>query len=479
MASQPSLRSRPPLVIRPPAREWPRLLRRRTDGRAVQMRRELGIPTDRPIVMTGHQAAFWHPGILAKYLGADALAAATGAAAAWIVVDQDEPQSSVRYPVIHADGRLEVRTLGLEGGRSPPRAEAREAAGPPPFVASGLESIRHALENHAAEPSPARRIAAAAADLMAPLLSSAGRDAPLVMATALSRTSLFRELAARMARDPEACILPYNAGAARHPAAGVRPLHADPVQDRWELPLWRLGRVGGAGGRRHVYAEDLPSIPLAELAPKALFMTGLLRLGGCDLFIHGTGGGGGEPSAGAAGDGGYDRITEEWLAAWLGEDAADLAPIAVISATLRLPVDVPPPPTPAEAARTVWLAHRARHNPGVIGDKPHEEQRRAVLGELNAAARPLRARYFRDLHLVLDGYRRARSQELARLEAAAAAARSRLSDGPILEDRTWAFPLHPPEALRDLGAAVAAALEDHRGRREGPDRAVESRRPQR
>ena len=35
-------------------------------------------------------------------------------------------------------------------------------------------------------------------------------------------------------------------------------------------------------------------------------MTGLMRLAGCDLFIHGTGGGA------------YDLVTEEWLGSWMG-----------------------------------------------------------------------------------------------------------------------------------------------------------------
>jgi hypothetical protein len=79
------------LTIRPPAPEWAALLKHNDSAQATRFRRELGLPTGKPLIMTGHQAEFWHTGILAKYLAADAAAGALGADVAWLVVDQDRP----------------------------------------------------------------------------------------------------------------------------------------------------------------------------------------------------------------------------------------------------------------------------------------------------------------------------------------------------------------------------------------------------
>src|SRR5690606_41787826 len=53
-------------------------------------RAAVGLPTDRPVVLSGHQPTLWHAGILAKLLAACELAASTGAAVGWIVPDADE-----------------------------------------------------------------------------------------------------------------------------------------------------------------------------------------------------------------------------------------------------------------------------------------------------------------------------------------------------------------------------------------------------
>ncbi|MEC9372360.1 MAG: hypothetical protein VYC34_00885, partial [Planctomycetota bacterium] len=37
------------------------------DAESTRFREQLGLPTGRPIVLTGHQAEFWHPGVLAKF----------------------------------------------------------------------------------------------------------------------------------------------------------------------------------------------------------------------------------------------------------------------------------------------------------------------------------------------------------------------------------------------------------------------------
>ncbi len=447
------------LTIAPEAGSWRSQLRHNRSPEALRFRGQMGLPTDRPVVMTGHQAEFWHPGILAKYLAADAFAAAGGEQApgvAFLVVDQDRPERTVvRYPVVEARGNLGVREIayGIGGDPPPPGPGAT-----PPFVRDGLRRIGEALAAHAGEPTVACRVAFATRDLMAPLLTERGRSARVLFASGLHRADLFGELVERMGREPERCIHAYNAAALAHPGAGIRALVADEVQDRWELPLWRLPP---GSPRSHVYAEDLPGIPREELAPKALFMTGLLRLAGCDLFIHGLGGGGGDAG------GGYDAITDAWLTAWLGEEAvAALAPVTVVTATRYLPLEsaASPAPTPAptlapaEAARAVWRAHHARHIPAELGLDGLDEQRRSLVGQIAAADRRTRHRLYRDLHHLLDRYRAEHSEELAALAERAESERARLGDPAILHDRTWAFPLYPAGMLDELREGIRRAL---------------------
>lgn len=429
-----------PLTIRPDPARWRDLLRHNTTPAAATFRQQLRLPTDRPIIMTGHQAEFWHPGILAKYLAADAAAAALHASPAWLVVDQDRADSTdLHYPT--RDGR--IATLTARAGAPVPQLPSP----PDPAAAPGLAAIGDALARHADQPTLARRVSAAITDLLHPLLSQPGP--PTVFATELSATSLFAQLVARMRDDPESCVRAYNAAAAAHPTSGIRPLVLDDVQYRYELPLWHLPP---AGPRARVYAEMLDTVPTRELAPKALFMTGLVRLAGCDLFIHGTGGGG------DGGHEGYDLVTEDWLSAWLSIPRADLAPIVTVTATLYLRTDAPPPPTHAQVARALWTAHHARHNPGSIGEAEADRRKRDLVAAIAADHGPERRRHYRQLHAFLDRYRGQRRDELAHLDRTAAAAAARASDPDLRTVRTWPFPLYPGRDLTDLRARIAAAF---------------------
>ena len=89
----------------PPALRSAALLGRPLMEWRALTRRELGLPDSRPVVMAGHQAAFWHPGIVTKSLLAEVLAEALGGVAAHVVVEQDvEPIAAVAVPVRTSDG---------------------------------------------------------------------------------------------------------------------------------------------------------------------------------------------------------------------------------------------------------------------------------------------------------------------------------------------------------------------------------------
>jgi hypothetical protein len=439
------------VVIEPPARLWRGLLGHNRSSQAEQFRREMGLATERPILMTGHQAEFWHPGILAKYLAADAAGRSLGADVAWVFVDQDRPQSAVvRYPVRDQAGRLGVRNLeyGAGNGTGGPTGLNEDGAALE-CVREGLAAIDRAMSKHAGEREVAQRIAAALAELASPLLTGTRRPG-MIFATELSRTTLLGELVERMRREPERVCAAYNAAAARHPSAGIRPLVVNQVQDQYELPLWEMTQ----SGRRRVYLEMLESVPREALAPRALLMTGLLRMAGCDLFIHGTGGGG------RAEDGaqeGYDRVMEEWLTEWLGVER--LAPATVVTATRRLPLADGGAPGEAEVARAVWLAHHARHDPAAIGDVRGGAAKRTMARAIEDARREARAVLFEQLQAFLAEYREHRRMELEAIASAAEEARQRMRERPIVLDRTWAFPLHPRAVLEELRREIEMRFE--------------------
>jgi hypothetical protein len=424
-------------------RNW---IRAKDDPRAQRFRAQMGLPIDRPIVMTGHQPLMVHPGVLAKYLAASALAARDDAHAAFLVVDQDETDpGAIAIPDRSSEGVLRRRTVrivaappdGVSAGCSPAHhtgvIEPQHSAWP--FVAKGLKNIARALDAHATAASLAEQSALASFDLMHPL----GIQGSAVLATRLARTDLFRDLIERMQRDPLAFVERYNAAVAAHPDARMAPLLMSIAADRYELPLWALG---WNTPRRRVYEDDLADTPIEALAPRALLMTLLVRLAGCDLFIHGAGGWA------------YDRITERLAREWLGEE---LAPMCLATATVTLPLLDAPPADEREVARAKWLAHHAAHDPGSLGDEKAAERKSRHVEEIAGLPHgsPDRAAAFRAMHAALAATRDSHREELERLRAHARELEASSEGGSVALDRTWAFPLYPEPLMRELRERIA------------------------
>lgn len=440
------------------------------DQQARQFRAELGLPIDKRIVMSGHQAQFWHAGILAKHLACVHSAARFGAHAAWIVVDRDEPEfHTLRYPVRTQGGSLAQRVWhatppqALEGlGPSPTAAAARafdpQPIAPPgeevllPGVAAGLELARAALVRQRGAANAAEQVARAAAELAANI-GGGGAAPTLIYASHLNRSTLFRELVVRMATRPEACHAAYNAAVETTPGARLAPLARDRDGTRLELPLWR---IDAAGSRHRVWSTDLSPGALdaeriAQLTPRALLLTGLLRLAGCDLFIHGTGG------AGTDGAGGYDRATARWFASWLG---GELAPCAVATGTMLLPLLDRAPTGAAEVVAARFAAHHARHTPGALGEWGAEREKRTIAAAIDASTnRPLRARLYKRMHLLLGDMRTAHAVRLRAFARRAEALAASANADRLAADRTWPFVLHDAASLAQFSDLIRARLE--------------------
>lgn len=394
-----------------------------------------------PVVMSGHQAILWHPGILAKYIATDACARAAGASSAWVVVDQDTPApDEIAWPmradasgkrIIVGTRRFEyvmpcaadvpaVRRPAMRSGRWPDDERLIDPS-------SVLGRVGEAIDAASDAPNAATQVTRVIEALLPPTVAGV----PAFGATSMASTGLFAAIVDHMRSDPRRCIESYNAAALAHPEADIRPLDAGAL----ELPLWRIDGPIGRAGRRAVHADELARVPGHDLAPRALLMTALLRLAACDLFIHGTGGMA------------YDRVTDAWLAAWLGPDAVP-APTALATATLLLPLDT----TPEDQAVTAQLLYRAAlHKPGSLGDNELESQRRALVAGIAAAPSGSedRRRRYRDLQRLLARHRQAHASEIEARRRAALAARASARDRAD-SVRTWAFPLYPAASLARL-----------------------------
>lgn len=436
----------------------------------------MGLPVDRPIVMSGHQAGFWHGGIIAKYFAVQAACAAFDAAGAWVVVDQDDnPADLVSWCVADQDGRLReahVRMLasaipgGSNGSRSSSGVEHvpsgsigssrvtfganKEGQSPAlPSIAAGLTRIEQAMHGHLNEPTLARQIGAATRDL---IQEAAPEPTPTwFYATDLCRTDLFGWLVERMSSDPVGCVNAYNDAVMRHPEAGMARLRvptagaSDGERGVYELPLWALGprdRGGKLIGppRKRVTSATVREVPREELAPRALLMTALVRLAGCDAFIHGTGG--------AA----YDRVTDEWIRAWLGES---LAPTAMVTATMLLPL-ASDFEGALSASRAAWVAHRAEHDPALLGDRAAAMEKERLVNEIRDARsrgeRPLAS--YRTMHALLEDVRTRHADRLNELKTAAVEAKTSASQATLAADRTWPFPLFQNDDLAKLATEI-------------------------
>ncbi|MFG0256887.1 MAG: hypothetical protein ACF8GE_03190 [Phycisphaerales bacterium JB043] len=439
------------ITLDPPASRWRSLLDDGPSWRngaltdiARHAREQAGLPTDRPIVMTGHQPTFWHPGILAKFLACRHACEGLGAHSAWIVPDQDEVDPlHVRVPVFDARDKLIVRQCAL--GEAPLRGAAvsslpaaepdeTEAYATLDSVNEGLARIRGALASHSGAPDLARQTQGALADL---LVDRVGR-VPTVYATDFHSLDVYNAMLDEMERHPERLAHAYNSAVRANPDAGVNGLVANEVNDRWELPLWH---VSDGEPRRRVYAEQLDDLPSESIVPRALSMTAIARAHLCDLFIHGTGGGL------------YDRLTEQWMEKWSG---TRLAHAAIVSATLTLPLrDEQPTQERVRQARS--RAHASRHNPEIVGDTSRGDAKRALIERIESTKHqggdP--AELFHALQELLSEHREANAEAIERLASAAPRPPPPREELPIVEDRTWAFPLHASAQIDALDECLA------------------------
>ncbi|MGE0480328.1 MAG: hypothetical protein AB7Q17_07635 [Phycisphaerae bacterium] len=462
-----------------------------------------------PVVVTGHQAELFHAGVFAKCIAAALLAERVDGTALFALVDSDTPKTRFAWTPRHTADQWVRHRVPLPGIETGLPMELQPGA-----PASAWRACFDELVCHSAAPASALWDAFAGGWLQA---GEAARDGRLdfvdsfgsalraseralgltppqqVRVSALARMPEFTAFALHLMRNAEAVAGAYNAAQARyrqrhrirHPQRPVPPLGVN--AERIESPFWVLtnerrrerlwvGRdadalvcfagesarepwlriAGEARGDDSAAALGVPPPgaieAIARLRPRALTLTAILRLLVADLFIHGIGGAK------------YDEITDEFGAELFG---AAPAPIACVTATLHLPLEVAVADADgiAEARRRI---RDLRFNPQrYVATAPRE----LVAARAAAIARADRLR--RDSPGD-RGARRAAWEEIRRLNAeiaagagsvaaalergskaaAADAARAR-----VAYDREYCFALHPLESVAALVRRIGAAIE--------------------
>ncbi len=314
-------------------------------------------------------------------------------------------------------------SLGMQPATEP--ADLQWLAGLADFDVKPLERFAESIRSAGNDLSLASQLIRAQLHMAR---SWAGRPTVL-SAYRLLKTACGRWLLDRMQRDSVRCVQAYNAAVSVDPDAGIRPLD----MNIGELPLWD----NRSSGRRTARRQDLDE---SNLLPKALVITAIMRLAGCDLFIHGTGGAR------------YDALMESWIRQWLG---LEVMPFMVATADVRLPL-----PGLEAIARLgqslVSRGRRAYHDPESIEEAKDAPgpRKRAALATIESAPRGSEARReaFATMHQTLATLR-----DVNQRTSAAVAGRVRDARRTTAR-RDWDFFFYPDELMDDLAEDVESRV---------------------
>jgi hypothetical protein len=231
-----------------------------------------------------------------------------------------------------------------------------------------------------------------------------------------------------MVDDPQRCAAHYNRAVETTPEAGIGGLAV--AAGAVELPLWR---IDSDGRRQRAFDRDakawLDNPKRFSLLPRALTMTALLRLGACDVFIHGFGGAR------------YDPAMERWMASWLD---ATPQPIVMVSASLRLPLESPGETLINERAEQHHV-RQTLHDPAAKSGHAPSAPKAEWIQRIDSLPRRSveRKQAFLAMHDALEELRSHHADALAQANERVRRARQQRLERDIVERRTWPFPFYP------------------------------------
>lgn len=392
------------------------------------------------MILSGHQPSFFHAGILAKRIALDKRAQSEATPSAWLLADQDINEPGViEYPDLDDAGTLVRRSWHATTTQPgvPTFARTREVPTRPPRVSSdlptciqlGLEQIFEALRE-ADGSTLAEQYHTATESLLGDLVT---QPCTLIKSSTLLETTRGQEALEKIVRAPIACAQTWN-DAVETVQRSARKLRIhNSNTSKTEAPVWKLDehnrRQRGTVGDIQAHLEGK-----ARVYPRAFLMTAIARADLCSEMIHGIGGGV------------YEEVTQLWAESFLG---FQLAPISVVTATARLPLNdfvepVPDCPT-AEEIR------RIEHNPWPDPTEKHrwiEQIQNAPFGSND------RQRLFLEMHQTMHELRKPAEQKIAAMKRARREAEKAIAQSRIAHDRTWPWPLLEHAALQDLHLEV-------------------------
>jgi hypothetical protein len=456
------------------------------------LRERLGLSG--PVILTGHQAEFFHAGVFAKSIAADAIAAATHGQSVYITVDTDTPKTAhLMAPTIEADvvrrraALIPSLDAAIPMNAQPALANSAWRA----FFAdvrTGIPAADTTLfdvyqQGWFAGSGPMVDSCAAFMRANAACEHTLGfQHAPQLRTSELSAWPEFRAFVAHLAANAAAFRSAYNESQAayrarrrvRSPLRPVPPLAE--IDGRCELPFW-IVRADAPRRRLFVcrHGEHLAFFADAEhvgnecardlgrwerhaapwaiedagwrILPRALTLSAFCRLCLSDLFIHGIGGAK------------YDEMTEAFVTRFWGIQAP---PTACVTASLHL--ELPAAPEAEAAVRSARRNARdirfnpQRHADGLPADLLAERKR--LIDEAIRLAREDRHNRA-ERHAVFKSIRNANAKLVAlagstqrALQDAVAAAERRFDSHKQAIDREFFYAMHQRPHLQTLADAV-------------------------
>lgn len=452
-----------------------------------------------PIIVSGHQAEFYHAGVFAKVVAAVCIARNTGGSAGFITVDSDELHAnSLTVPQSTGGGlrRIAVayaESLGSRTAERHPRLSrerwldffTRVASTLAHYEVSLLRPFHEAwLNTQEPELDFCEAMERANGGVESALGLSPTRRWRM---SALARTPEFRAYAAHIMLDAPRFAELYNAAQAAYRSRfkmrnEQRPVPQLAVGDgRIELPFWlcdadgkrrRLSVArrpdslelfadaqpigGGAAAKLETCGRVDEGLTQVlgdwELLPRALMLSSFARLLLADLFIHGIGGAR------------YDGMTDDFVARFFG---APPPPLACVTATLHLPL----PHSSVKASDIRAAAHRGRDirfNPQRhIEELPAElvEARRSLVRQSQSlrAERPddhaRRRGVYNEIRRTNAEMLKAHPWRVAELDQRVEDLRRARQLDSIALDREYFFALHPKRDMLTLIERISATLE--------------------
>ena len=462
----------------------------------TQLRGRLGLAG--PLILTGHQAEFFHAGVFAKTIAAHALANRLGGTPAFLTVDSDLPKTTqLAIPQSTSGGlrRIDVAIPGcdpqcpFEWQPPTPREhwlqffarvgamyEFHDQSLLPTFARAWIET-----DNPASSYCDALAAAQSATEVALGL-----EGVRELRMSRLCATPEFRMFATHLILNASRFAEVYNDAQAayrrrhhvRTPGRPVPPLAITGAGV--ELPFWVV-RPGQPRRRLHAAVRgdgvelladavlicrmafrDLERAAAHEepwpierdgwqLRPRALALSAFARLFLADVFIHGIGGAK------------YDEMMEDFVRGFFGTEPA---PACCVSATVRLPLPHAES-RPEDIATARRRSRDLRFNPqrhlhripsGLVEQRAGLVRRSQELRARDPHDRAGRRLVFREIRRVNEQMLQTDPWRAAEYDQHVQVLEQRRQEDRIALDREYFYALHPQPVLAELGQAIRRKL---------------------